>query len=116
MNRPIKFRVWNLKRREWIYFTLDEMRFGNAAAFAAIIDQESWGKFTSLHDKNGKEIYEGDVFKPRNGTPNPCKVVWEVNLGVGLRDYNGTWQGMLVHQAIEGEVIGNIYENPELIK
>lgn len=71
-------------------------------------------EFTGLTDKNGKEIYEGDIIKHNNFTINEdysfiFKVVWgatKTRTGFNLKR---------VHCG-QYEIIGNIYENPELLK
>lgn len=67
-------------------------------------------QFTGLKDKNGKEIYEGD-FLSSNG----------FDLPITVSDYHG-YRFVIGEQLLtradakHGEVIGNIYENPELLK
>ena len=69
-------------------------------------------QFTGLHDLNGKEIYEGDIINLKFGELNANLVVkWDKYMG--LKYHNGGWTS-LVHVDTHGEVIGNIFENPEL--
>jgi uncharacterized phage protein (TIGR01671 family) len=69
-------------------------------------------QYTGLTDKNGKEIYEGDIINLKFGELNANLVVkWDKYMG--LKYHNGGWTS-LVHVDTHGEVIGNIFENPEL--
>lgn len=127
MNRPIKFRAWDGEKKEMYYWTLNDLlcRFGNkeyADDYTASPLFE-WTQYTGLHDKNGKEIYEGDIL--RNGDEGST-----FNAGIGVVEYvtnnsvghpiNGYWAA-LYDEAFtiypkQCEVIGNIHENPELLK
>ncbi len=72
-------------------------------------------QFTGLLDKNGKEIYEGDIVEKKLG--EYCKEV--VEYGGIQTDYEsgGYCYGVHLEWSVKDyEVIGNIYENPELIK
>lgn len=72
-------------------------------------------QFTGLLDKNGKEIYEGDIVFDEDGEfSKTCKIEWhnENAQFVGV-DIDGL--GGFQMEEIDGEIIGNIYENPELL-
>lgn len=123
-NRIIKFRAWNGK--EMIHGTDDQVSLVNALKLMEMPSELKWMQFTGLHDKNGKEIYEGDVTRI-----NILDVGW-VNCVVKHLEESGGYRHHKINQmqavkACPGEgwsmlisdmfeVIGNIYENPELIK
>ncbi|WP_125570911.1 YopX family protein [Lacticaseibacillus songhuajiangensis] len=74
-------------------------------------------QYTGLHDKNGREIYEGDILdiglRDQDGKPVVAPVSYEAYLaGYALdNEGHGIWQRL----DVDGEVIGNIFENPELL-
>jgi uncharacterized phage protein (TIGR01671 family) len=121
--REIKFRAWYDGTREQIYpgmYLVRAIQFESKICFVArasvfaqevfSLDQVVLMQFTGLHDKNSKEIWEGDI------------VTWtwlhSVMHGVVKWDnkrscfYAGDREGHLLSYV---EVIGNIYENPELL-
>lgn len=68
-------------------------------------------QFTGLLDKNGKEIYEGDIlqlYRPKQ----KLEVVWNEGCFI-LNDSSGLF---LYQEHKTSEIIGNIFENPELLK
>ena len=116
MNREIKFRAWNSKTKEFECFELH-----NITVPDRLLCQHDYPvqQFTGLKDKNGKEIYEGDVinFAYTHDNTFTGDVKWFDDRGAfgvvtgnafelleGLLDY---WEYV--------EVIGNIFENKDLI-
>lgn len=136
MNREIKFRARD-EDGKWYYFTLSALAHG-AAETTEFCDTElsDWCEFTGLHDKNGKEIFEGDIcyavdidrLENSDNIPEDCqgreigrqefKGPIEYHDGIYFIGEDGTL-AMFAGQSDEDhyiEVIGNIYENPELLK
>jgi len=78
-------------------------------------------QFTGLLDKNGKEIYEGDIVKAKLPYANTCAVVWDdKRAGLYLKPLDGlgkaAYDKYYLLSAAKVEVIGNIYENSDLLK
>ena len=118
--REIKFRIWNTKE---YYYTdpehLGEYHFGigkgidNASKDKIYNTKEwVWQQFTGLKDKNGKEIYESDICTERN---NNCKISFVNGAFIPEWVNRGYSNYSLNYHCSKLEVIGNIYENPELL-
>ena len=80
---------------------------------ATPVRPETVGQFTGLHDKNGKMIFEGDVVCAMMDWGRPAGMV-EAKAVIEFKKYGGyRWQCFDVTTI---EVIGNVYENPELVE
>lgn len=138
MTREIKFRGCSCD--EWYYGNLyirKNEEFGDYAYIigytenlpTTIVDINTIGQFTGLYDNNGKEIYEGDIIrmvwtdyvgKGKNKIPVlrfvencPPKVISYRNGAFGYVNFEAEWLPILDDYCV---VIGNIYDNPELLK
>lgn len=118
--REIKFRVWDKVLQTWSKNSIDLAYTQDGIISFVQGDRFELVQFTGLHDKNGKEIYEGYVLKSSYWACN-CHVIWK---GGGFTLEEGEQTEVLERnlQDDEGlplmviEVIGNIYQNPELLK
>ena len=120
MSREIKFRVWDKARKVWTSPLLG-MTTGNIhfdwSDRTLINGQVDIMQFTGLKDKNGVEIYEGDIARMDDGSSDTYGVVWDDKImGWALDGRYGGMRPWLADYAPDLTVIGNIYENPELLK
>lgn len=119
--RPIKFRFWSKEFGK----ILEVFKLNIEMGMVFIrIDADDWKwchlkdgvlmQFTGLIDKNGKEIYEGDILK--HDLWGNCQIIWEHGMFRGQsKDENYDFT-LADYQRDRQRIIGNIYENPELPK
>lgn len=128
MQDRFKYRFWDKKAQKWFYFDLETFPTYEKQIWEALTDGKKIYQCTGLKDKNGKLIYEGDI----------------VSVKVEIQDFFGddeyyseNYKGEIIfekgeividvidttkhpislyYHAKDCEVIGNIYENPELLK
>ena len=88
---------------------------GGYSAFGSLVNNEDFviQQFTGLTDKNDKEIYEGDICNTRDGDLLTC---YDYNSFIYMVLFSEEHSGVNGYSQKELEVIGNIYENPELLK
>jgi len=114
--REIKFRAWDTLNKKMITDFIDggEKAFLDKCGILCYYYRYILMQFTGLKDRNGKEIYEGDLFKL-----GAEKEVFEVRFehGCFLAYHNNKQYGLLGELQMRFIlVIGNIYENPELLE
>jgi len=112
--REIKFRAWNTDYHPkpiMEYFLWFDVR-----AIERLRDKELM-QFTGLKDKNGKEIYEGDIVGISGSSKKPFIIWAEMKFNCGCCSHVYGWEfvgSRFDFDEKEFEVFGNIYENPGL--
>ena len=124
--REIKFRGKDLKTGNWVCGDLlsntpDKRCFIQPKEYdmdPIKANKETVGQYTGLTDKNGTKIFEGDILRLCEGT-YPCEIYWSgISWAIkrnGKRvDY--AFGCDLISDCEKMQIIGNIYDNPELLK
>ncbi len=119
--REIKFRAWNdIQKKMFAPFNMYEMVQGHLDYDEQEMDDSKgfpvgtiFLEFTGLKDKNGKEIYEGDIIK---WSGNIGLIEWNDSDASFFINFKHTDNKYSVDHCEDSEVIGNKFENPELVK
>lgn len=113
--REIKFRAWDEDEAKMFY------DLERSPSFDWWLDQFGVMQYTGLKDKNGKEIYEGDIVRINNFGETIINqangvVVWDKDgLDYNVVDSNNDFLIAFGLNKSQYEIIGNIFENPELL-
>lgn len=124
--KGIKFRLFDAKSGEFDYFTLDSLIDSDRDPYdEPIIDFDESEQYTGLKDKNGVEIYEGDIYDLTGEGELLGVVSFNVQrasfVGVPVEKWNGGKYKTLyasehLYGAGDSIVIGGIHQNPELLE
>jgi len=131
--REIKFRAWDDKAKKYLKvcrlgFNGFSHDFWSPSPVSCDIRQADetryiFEQYTGLKDKNGREIYEGDIYYSKNEQKN-LLVEWDnsyegdshpVSGFIFYQERIGLYPGTKNYDKIDIKVLGNIHENPELL-
>ena len=122
--REIKFRAWDREAQKMFYSKTEQFDDMLGFRFEHFTDDfPVYMQYTGLKDKNGKEIYEGDILEYKH------KDIFEKIYVVGIVKWimggfffkkskeviDEWWTANLIYYKKDIKVIGNIYDNPELL-
>jgi len=140
--REIKFRAWDDKNKEWL-LGYNYPNLGGFSMFGECVLMEQWSgvatsfmfekdgkklsdlklmQFTGLKDKNNKESYYGDIIEFQNTEGHRfvkklffCNKTQSTMVGENWTYNDLCNSGFIQPSVLEFEIIGNIYENPDLL-
>lgn len=125
--REILFRGKRKYNGKWCYGSLQCFKgfsiFDNDYKSFFTVNSTTVGQYTGLTDKNGKKIFEGDIVKHYNNSDDGFDIgalYWDETFSQWKRTSIGNFHHSsftyVMSHSCEYEVIGNIHDNPELLK
>lgn len=130
-NRLLKFRGRKPNSKNWEFFDMNDYFLNDNGSFPLFLEYKMINicQFTEELDKKGNEVYEGDIVKLifNEYYSNDCVTVDEESIVVGkvvfesggyfINEKDSTWYYLFDMQEVsEIEILGNIYDNPELLQ
>ena len=117
--RELKFRIWSEEDKEYrsdirVSDLVIDIDGAPSTIYSNEGDRFDIEQYTGLKDKNGKEIYDGDIVQIDDHILGDFEVLWH-NLGWTIKRSVG-FETLGVHKSEDIVVIGNIHENPELLE
>jgi uncharacterized phage protein (TIGR01671 family) len=133
--REIKFRAFDIIGKKWVYGDLvHNHKVTQTGVTPRVmvggyeVDPETVGQFTGLHDKNGKEIYEGDIVEMMRTPEKRRKCVSVRHIVKAVSVISWTFKSLtkeVLSYCMDGftdwhsfkfEVVGNIHDNPDMVQ
>lgn len=127
MTREIKFRGKRIDTGKWVYGSLLQWKDGDATICANEsennnvlikhdVNPDTVGQYTGKKDRNGKDVWEGDLLRTPEG--DIMVVEWRDAQIITrcVRPHNPRYKNSLTFAYPVSVVIGNIYDNPELLE
>jgi len=130
--REIKFRAWDIERKKMYKVYQLDFSENDDGIFCheqaqILVNKTEWVwlledehiliQYTNLKDKNGKEIYEGDILRDNEDREIGSAIFKDgcFSFCVPESEEDEEWE-MYLYTVMDKEIIGNIYENPELLE
>ena len=107
----LKFRAWDGLNKTMSFWTMNDLCNHTDDSTEKPSPLEEWMQYTGLKDKNGKEIYEGDILDNEG-----ARQKYEVIFHNGCFCISQGGLGYHIFNEKKVEVIGNIYENKDLLE
>ena len=120
MKRDIVFRGKSKSTGEWVFGNLFDKdtkgrtHIGTTVRRCFDIDPETVGQFTGIMDISGEDLFEGDIYNMGDDNIRYV-VVWRNCMFIGKQIGNNSYAGLNYWES-EIKKVGNIYDNPELLK